>query len=138
MLRNHRGILFALVGCLIGLQAQHDAKAQEPTANQVQPGKGTTAAEIERLPSAETYQPRCDRPKNWDESDLCAQWGAVIAARQANALAAEANRAAQKANIVSANTLRWTQAGIVAVLLTLIATAWAAWSAGVAARAANR
>jgi hypothetical protein len=90
------------------------------------------------LPSPKEYKPDCEHPKNREESDLCAQWGAVATARRANDLAAEANRALGDANAISAQTMLWTRAGFIAVLATLIATAWAAWAAGRAASIADK
>lgn len=83
------------------------------------------------------YQPRCDAPQDREESDLCAQWEGVAAARQANSLAAESIAGARDANAVSAETLWWTRAGILAIVATLIATAWAAWAAWAASAAAK-
>jgi len=67
---------------------------------------------------------RCENTKADNGPEICAQWAAANAARNAN----EINR----------DALKWNIAGFFALLLTLLATAWAAWAAGSAARAANR
>ena len=137
MPRSYRRIFVAVVGGLIALHAEHQAVAQQPASHQTQARDSASGAPVRKLPGANKYQPRCDQPKDREESDLCAQWGAVFAGRQANVLAAEANRAARDANTVSAETLWWTQAGFFAVVISLIASAFAAWAAAKAAKSAN-
>ncbi|MDB5583377.1 MAG: hypothetical protein JWR80_8553 [Bradyrhizobium sp.] len=91
-----------------------------------------------KLPSAKEYEPDCKHSEDRQESELCAQWGAVAAARRGNDLAADANRAARDANAIGAQTLLWTKIGFGAVLSTLLATAWAAWAASRAAGIADK
>jgi hypothetical protein len=112
--------------------------AQQPAAH-----KGVTTHHLPRdskgaLPRPKEYKPDCEHPHDREESDLCAQWGAVGAARRANDLTAAANRAIGDANAISAQTLIWTRAGFITVLATLIATGWAAWAAGRAASIADK
>lgn len=135
MLRGYRFI--AVVG-LLALTGGQNAVAKQPAQNQAQTTNGAPWSPKGKLPSANEYQPDCQRPKSREESDLCAQWGAVAAARRANDLAANANRAARDANAVSAETLIWTRRGFLAIILTLLATAWAAWAAARAASVADK
>lgn len=137
MPRGYRCIVLAVVGWLI-LQPQHGAVAQQAAYNQQAAERNMQRGEIGKLPRTEEYRPNCQRPQNREESDLCAQWGAVAAARRANDLAADANRATRDANSISAQTLLWTRLGFFAVVLTLFATAWAAWAAARAASMAER
>lgn len=131
-----RGIVIALLVLL--LQNEHQAKAQQPTANETQASQAAAAGTKRQLPRTPEYKPRCERPQSREESELCAQWGGVAAAREANRLTAEANSGLGYANAVSAQTLWWTRAGFLAIIATLFATAWAAWAASKAAHAANR
>jgi hypothetical protein len=120
------------------LQAQHKPVAAEPSRDQAKPTEPSAARSVRQLPRTPKYEPRCDSPKDREESDLCAQWASVAAARRANVIGVEANHAARDANAVSADTLYWTRAGFVAVLATLLATAWAAWAAAKAATIAGK
>jgi hypothetical protein len=132
-----RALCVILLALFIGLPAQHQAVAAE-ASNKQQSATNQTAPADPHQQSPKEYRPRCDHPQSREESNLCAQWGAVFAARDANRLTQEANSALRDANTINASTLWWTRIGFGAVLLTLIATAWAAWAAGDAARAANR
>ncbi len=138
MPRGYRIIIGATVGWLIVLQGQHPCVAQPTAAHHKESGKNPARRPIGQLPSPKEYKPDCASPKSREESDLCAQWGAVIASRRANQIAIDANRAARDANTVSAETLIWTRYGFGAVVATLIATAWAAWAALIAAGAAHK
>lgn len=99
------------------------AVANQPQANQPQANEGAARLAVGKLPSASKNTDRCQQPEEDNGPDLCAQWAAANAAREANRI----NRTA----------LLWNIAGFFALLLTLIATAWAAWAASTAARAAQ-
>ena len=116
--------VLAALSCLLVLQAPHQTEAQNGQANQAETNQGAPARTARDLPPARDYKPDCQHPKSLEESDLCAQWGAVKAVRDANA--------------IGTDTLYWTKIGIAAVLVTLVFTAFATWAAGRAAKAAIR
>lgn len=94
------------------------ALAQSPTESVV---KNRLAVEPHRLEEAAA---RCEDPGAHNGSQLCAQWAAANAARESAA--------------ISLQSLRWSIGGFIALLLTLVASGWAAWAATKAARAAER
>src|SRR5687767_315295 len=116
-----------ILSAVMALQTQHQAVPAKPSANQQSAITAATQGPVRQQLRVEEYKPRCNKPRNREESELCAQWGAVAAARDANRLTVDANRALADANAVSATMLAWTKAGFVALILTLVATAWAAW-----------
>lgn len=132
MPRRYRYVILAGVGCL-GLVVlgwlRYDPVfygAQDPYPDaEYQPARKATfpPAPGEHEPRAKTYDPHCQAPGNRDDSDLCAQWSAVEAVN-------ESNRVAQLA-------LKSGWLDFLALILTLIFTAWAAWAAQRAASAAN-
>jgi hypothetical protein len=83
-----------------------------------------TASVAPRIAGGAQTGERCGRPDAVDGSELCAQWVAANAAREAAEIA---NR-----------SLKWNVGAFLALLATLAATAWSAWAAMRAAQAADR
>lgn len=135
MPRNRRRPVLIAFAWIMALYPQGKASAQASPTSAAEAVQKPSSEQVREIPAA--YRPKCQNPKTREESELCAQWAAALAARQANALALQANEAAREANAVSAETLWWTRVGLFAVIATLLATAWAAWAAGSAARAAH-
>jgi hypothetical protein len=100
------------------------AVANQAQQNQVRTNQNAANAAVRNLPSSRKNADRCKNPDADNGPDICAQWAAANAAREANK--------------INSTALMWTVAGFFAILLTLFATAWAAFAAGSAARAANR
>jgi hypothetical protein len=88
MPRSYRHIFFALVGWLSLANAQSPStNAQQPKAeaNQAQPAPAPTlppVQPVEPVESGELYRP-CEEGQDARNSDLCAQWKAADAARDA-------------------------------------------------------
>ena len=88
MSRSYRSIVFALVGWLSLANAQGPStNTEQPKAeaNQLQPVKPIappTTEAVEPVESPELYRP-CDQGQDARNSDLCAQWKAADAARDA-------------------------------------------------------
>jgi hypothetical protein len=119
-----RALILAALGCLLVLQPAHEAEAQNGQSNRTEPRQSAPARSARDLPSPAPYKADCERPKSLEESDLCAQWGAAKAVRDANSIGAE--------------VLYWTRLGFFAILATLTFTALATLAAGRAAKAALR
>lgn len=73
--------------------------------------------------SPPAYDPRCHRPQSRDDSDLCAQWGAVEAMKEANRITQIALRAG------------WFE--FMALMVSIFFTGWAAIAASRAAKIAE-
>lgn len=84
------------------------------------------------------YRADCAEPKDREDSDLCAQWGAVEGVREGNRMAAEAKALVERANTLALRGLWLTGFEFGALLATLLVTAWAAVAASRAARAADQ
>ena len=85
-----RGVLYILLAMI--LQAQHHSVAAQPSSYDSAAQNAGARSPVGKQPSAQEYKPSCEKPKNGEESELCAQWGGVAAAREGNRLTAEANR----------------------------------------------
>ncbi len=79
--------------------------------------------------AAKPYQPACSHPADGNEASLCAS---ISQARSA----IEQASAARAANEINSSLLYLNIAGVLLIALTLIATAWAAWSASRATKVA--
>ena len=127
MLRGYRCIFAAIAGlALVGAaQAQvgGQPKASETKAQQAKPENWSPPTTKWEQEGPQANAQRCDNPQRDNGPDICAQWVAANAARDAAKISEE--------------TLRWNIAAFFAILATLIATGWAAWAAGTASSAAN-
>lgn len=90
MIRSYRNIVFALVGFLSLAAAQapnNRAKPQQPTPSaKIERSLETIAASQNKIAKASNpgrYQEPCEAGQPNDKSDLCAQWYAARAARDA-------------------------------------------------------
>lgn len=143
MLGGYRLFVAAAVVCLIALSGS--AQEQEDRNAGPQPNRAveTRQSRAEALPLSFQdarqlggYRADCREPKDREDSDLCAQWGAVEAVRESNQLALEAIAAAQRSNALSRQGLYLTASEFLALVATFIFTAWAALAASRAAKAA--
>ena len=87
MLRGYRSIVVALVG-LASIGAGEPTKRPEQSQKQLAQGElakaaATVSAAISRIQIPVEQNPRCERGKDNRDSDLCAQWKAADAARDA-------------------------------------------------------
>jgi hypothetical protein len=125
------GVVIALVGVLLSGAAL--ARPDDGEINYHSPSGLAHAENKNANPSASLqyqdprqtggYQADCSKPKRAEDSDLCAQWGAVESVRDANAIARR--------------QLRWTVAEFFALVATLLITALATVAATRAAKSAQ-
>lgn len=112
---------------LLPLVAQYDGqggrRAEKAAAYQIEPSPPRPAAYLAD-DQAKAYQPRCKGPQSREEAGLCVELRAAAAAEQAN--------------MISDRGFWVTFWGTIAVLISVIFTAWAAVAASRAARAAER
>lgn len=132
----------AFRGCLIAAvllpgesyaQDNNTPVTQQPAQQQTAPDQsrpapvseppGPVPAEQQKA-DAPAYDPRCDRPKDREDADLCEQ--------------RRMSKAAEEAAWWAAFQSKLGIAGFVAVVLSLIFTGWAAWASSGAALAAAK
>ena len=117
-----RGYRYAIAAALGLLSYQAIADKAHDTAPQNKHGSAHAPVAAEGpVVSPQPYQAHCDHPKDSGELGACAS---VVQAR-----------AAEAANRIAEDGFRLNVAGVIAVVATLIATAWAALAASQAATA---
>lgn len=95
----------------------------DATADQGQSVSGGPPRAIRQQERAQEYKPRCNAPRDREEVELCSEL--------------RSNEIAKSANRLSEIGLYLNGLGFLALVLTLGATAWAAWAAGQAASLAQ-
>lgn len=91
MSRRHWRIVLAAIGLLVlsglgyGSYQLYDASEQRQADYRYQPaGKPSLIQFVPTKRIPEGYQPNCQNPQTKEDSDLCAQWGAVQQVAEAN------------------------------------------------------
>jgi len=133
MLKRYWRLIFAIAGLgavgagsYAGYDLLYDIEKSNTAQQSYQPARDArfpALAENSKIaPSG--YQPNCEAPQNKDDADLCAQWAMVGATDRSNNLAA--------------SQIWLTFFEIVALVVTISFTAWAAVAAANAAKVARQ
>ncbi len=132
MFKRYWRVILAIAGLAVvgggsytGYDLLYDIEKSNTAQQSYQPARDArlpTLAENSKI-DPDGYQPNCEAPQNKDDADLCAQWAMVGATDRGNNLAA--------------SQLWLTFFEIVALIVTISFTAWAAVAAANASKAAR-